>query len=123
MSLTLNFRVVGLYLSFPLMNLQGVGPGSTVKDIMETFNNSLGFSYVPVTLQPSGKEIVGSMKYNFSQGSITPPNSSGTPSTGSRTLTNSGREETDVLRVWQYYRGATVAVSYTHLTLPTIYSV
>jgi len=110
MSLTLNFRVVGLYLDFPNLSLTDVEPTSTVKKIMKQFKDTRGFTYESEKTN-SGKEIVTSMTYNYSASSQRPDNSSGDPPLGPRTLAIIIGDDVDVSRVWQYYRGAKVMIS------------
>lgn len=108
MPFKLNFRVVGVYLEFSDLPIN-LEPTATVKDIMTAIvglNPSFSFQAGPT---PNGKDIVSSLTYSYSGGSEQPDNSSGVPPFGSRTLDN--RLETDVSRVWQYYRGARVSIS------------
>jgi hypothetical protein len=109
MSLKLEFRVVGMYLQFKDLDFPSLQPNSTVREIMTSIvglNRGFTFDAGPT---PGGKDIVSSMTYDYPSGSTPPPNASGTPDAGPRTLDN--RLEIDVSRVWQYYRGAKVKIA------------
>jgi hypothetical protein len=113
MSLTLNFRVVGLYLEFADLEFADLEPTSTVEQIMTKLNGARGFTFLPGTLrlgQPDEKKIVVSMTYEYTPASTKPENSSAIPLSGPRTLENRFTPVSDVNRVWQYYRGAKVKI-------------
>jgi len=116
MSVTVKFRVVGVYLSFPEITIDDLDATSTVKEVMDNlqFNPTTpGFKYLGV----GSPELVHTIAYDFTKNSIVPINSK---------FANEGPNEPDrdpqyttrvlgeiidmsgISRVWQYYRSITL---------------
>ncbi|MEM8962030.1 MAG: hypothetical protein AAGD38_11150 [Acidobacteriota bacterium] len=75
-------------------------------DEIESLN--LGFSYTSGPLPPSGKEIVDSITYTYTDASQRPPNTADPgPANGPRDLDNS---IAPTALVWQYYRTVTGSI-------------
>ncbi len=107
MTLNLTFRAVGLYAFFPNLALDGLDATSSIQNVLDAVASTQpGFSY-GFGPTHAGKSIVTSMTYDYSNTSRQPPNSSGIPGVGPRTIqTTIG----DVSQVWQYYRSAIVHI-------------
>ena len=104
MSLQVSFRVVGVYCYFENIRPTGVTASSSVKEVMDAISaEKPDFKYTPITL-PSGKELVDTMSYDFTDTSTTPYSSSGRPQNGFRDLSN---DIGATSLVWQYYRSVT----------------
>lgn len=104
MVLQVSFRTVGLYCYLENLQLEGISSDSTVLDVMKQVRAqepAFNFHYGPTT---SGKEIVDSLSYDFTDSSTTPFNASGRPANGNRELSN---QISSLGLVWQYYRSVT----------------
>jgi hypothetical protein len=103
MDLQVSFRVVGLYCYFENLQLPGVSPTSTVKEVMDAIALAQpAFSYQ--TINTGGKELVSELDYTFSDASTQPYNTGGRPANGPRDLSVVFGPKS---LVWQYYRSVT----------------
>lgn len=108
MAIQVSFRAVGVYCYFENLQLSDVNPHSTVQEVMDSIKHTTtGFDYAFGTTN-SGKQIVDSISYEFTDSSQTPYNASGRPENGLRDLDN---QIAKLGLVWQYYRSATGTIN------------
>ena len=102
MSVTVSFRVVGLYCYFENLVLPNCTPSSTVQQIMDAIAAAQpAFSY------GAGNEVT-EMAYTFSDSSTQPYNTLSRPKNGYRSESESIGS---VANVWQYYRSVTGSIN------------
>ena len=109
MTLTVSFRVVGLFCYFENLQLENIEPTSTVREIMRAIvSKKPEYQYVSRQTE-KGKLIIDSMSYLYSDSSTQPFNTSKEPHNGLRDLSNFFPELGSVAPslVWQYYRSVT----------------
>ena len=107
MTLTVSFRVVGLFCYFENLQLENIEPTSTVREIMRAIvSKKPEYQYVSRQTK-TGKLIVESMSYVYSDSSTRPFNTKDIPTNGFRDLSNLISLDQPPSLVWQYYRSVT----------------
>lgn len=104
MPLPITFRAVGIYSYFDNIVLNDLDGTSTILQILDALKTkypAFSFNAGPTR---EGKLIVTEIGYDFSAASSQPPNVSGPPILGPRSLDTVISQGTS--QVWQYYRSA-----------------
>jgi hypothetical protein len=104
MSLQISFRVVGIFCYFENLQLENLSPTSTVKEVMLAISQAKSDFSFKAGPTNSGKEIVDTLGYAFSDLSTTPYNTSRRPANGFRDMSV---QLGNTSLVWQYYRSVT----------------
>ena len=107
MSLTLDFRVVGIYAYFPNITFENLDENATIADITEAVKQSqTGFDYMARDMS-NGKPKVLGFSYDLEQVPAGGIPSAKNPTPGDRMIAQT--LNTDPASVWQYYRAAVLS--------------
>ncbi len=98
---------VGVYAYLTGFASDGLNPGLTIEHMMSRFRTLTNddFRYFGRVKDGMPTGFLGSLSYNFTDDSVTPPSAHKRPSNGLRGIED-GKEAAGLTSVWQYYRSA-----------------